>query len=119
MLQNLNRLFQLQVVLFLLIQLALLYLQGGALRRHGNRCFLLLVVSTVCGICVLIFNGALVFFTPSEASLLWCYSLNFFFGAIQGFLGIIGAALLFRDYRHLAEQFSTPSATKDPYARNT
>ncbi len=59
MLQHVHRLLQFQVVLFLLAQVAILYLQGAALRRHGNRCFLLLVISTVCGICVLIVSGAL------------------------------------------------------------
>ena len=114
MLQHIHHLLQFQVVLFLVVQLALLYLQGAALRRHGHRCFLLLVASTVCGIGVLAASGAVLVFTPTEALLVWSYSLGFLFGTAQALLGLVGVGLLFRDYRRLAEHFSTTSATQNP-----
>ena len=106
----LTHLLQVQLVLFLIVQVALLILQGGALRRHGNRCFVLLVASTVCGVLLLIANGAPVFLTPTQTMLVWCYSLGFIFGVAQAFFGLIGVALLFRDYRRLADNFSNTSA---------
>lgn len=109
MLQHLIHLLQIQVILFLIVQLALLFLQGAALRRHGNRCFELLVASTICGVLLLIANGAMVFLTPTETLLVWCYSLGFIFGTAQAFLGLFGVAFLFRDYRRLTDHFdSTP-----------
>ena len=109
-----THLLQVQLALFLIVQVALLVLQGGALLRHGNKCFLLLVISTICGVLLLIANGAMFFLTRTETTLVWCYSLGFFFGFAQAFLGLFGAAFLFRDYRRLAEHFSSTSATPKP-----
>ena len=114
MLKHIHHLLQLQVGLFLVVQLALLYMQGAALRRHGHRCFLLLIVSTVCGVCVLAASGAVLVFTPSEALLVWSYSLGFLFGIAQGFFALAGAKLLFRDYRRLSEHFDSTSAIQNP-----
>ena len=100
------------MVLFLIVQLTLLYLQGAALRRHKNCCFLLLVASTICGIFVLAATGTMLVFTRTEALLVWSYSLGFLFGIAQGVLGLIGAALLFRDYRRLAEHVSSVVANQ-------
>jgi len=67
---------------------------------------------TVCGILLLISNAVMVFSTPNEAMLVWCYSLGFLFGVLQAFLGLIGIALLFRDYRRLAEHSNNSNDTK-------
>ena len=106
-----NHLQQVQTILFLIVQVALLILQGGALRRHGNRCFALLIASTVCGVLLLIASGMMVFVTLDDTKLVWWYLFGFVFGIAQAFLGLLGVALLFRDYRRLADQYKDKLAT--------
>lgn len=106
----LTHLHQVQLALFLIVQVALLILQGNALRRHGNRCFALLIASTVFGLLLIIANGAILFLTRTQTMLDWCYSLGFMFGVAQAFLGLVGVALLFRDYRRMADHFRNTAA---------
>ena len=118
MIQYVHPLLLVQCALFFLAQVVLLCLQGAALRRHGNRCFQLLVASTVCGLFILIATAALLILSRTETLIVWCYSLGFIFGIAQALLGLFGVALLFRDYRRLADQFSNTSATPNPNDRN-
>ena len=118
MIQYIHRLLQLQLALFFIVQVVLLCLQGAALRRHGHRCFQLLVGSTVCGLLLLIASGAMLVFTPTETLLVWCYSLTFIFGIGQAFLGLGGVASLFRDYRRLTEHFGNSRTEPNTNDRN-
>lgn len=111
--QQIRLLFDVYLAMGVVIQLAMLYLQGAALRRHGNSCFVFLVIGTLSGIVVLAINGALLAFRHTETSVFWCYSLNLFFGALQGCCTVVGAAFLFRDYRLLAECLSAAPVTSD------
>ena len=118
MTQYIQYLPQFQFGLFLLFQVALLFLQGAALRRHGNKCFQLLVASTIFGILLLITRAALLVFLPTMTLFVWHFWLTFIFSIAQAVLGLAGAALLFRDYRRLAEHFSNSSTNQTPNDTN-
>jgi hypothetical protein len=114
MLKHLHFLLHTEVALFLVVQFALLAIQGAALRRHRQRSFQLLVCSTLCGIALLIANSSVQVFRPTGDWIFWLYSLGFLFGIASAFFALAGFVHLFRDYRRLAEHFSKNSTTPAP-----
>jgi hypothetical protein len=113
MLKHLHLLLHTEVALFVVVQFALLAIQGAALRRHRQRSFQLLVRSTVCGIALLIANSSVQVFRPTGDWIFWLYSFGFLFGVASALFTLAGFVLLFRDYQRLAEYFSKASTTQD------
>ena len=77
-------------------------LQIRAFRRHGTSSFLLLTISTICGVLMVIcgFVPAFLPFTP--ISWLSFHLLSFLFFCAQAVTILFGILKLFRDYRDLA-----------------
>jgi hypothetical protein len=111
MLNRIHLLLYLEIALFLVFQLALLLIQGAALRRHGQRGFQLLFSSTVCGIGLLVANTSVQVFAATGDWIFRLYLLGFCFGVAQTVFAWAGFVFLFRDYRRLAEHFDKTSDT--------
>jgi len=78
-------------------------LQIGAFHRHGTPSFLLLTISTICGILMLVLGFVPHFFPSTPILSLWFYLLSFLFFCAEITLGIFGIVMLFQEYRKLAE----------------
>ena len=87
----------------ILIQSAMLFLQIVALFRHRRSFFLLLCLSSVFGLIYGVLCALPYLIPLSAPSTLFLLKVGTFFGVAGGLLAIIGTALLFRDYRNLAQ----------------
>jgi predicted PurR-regulated permease PerM len=92
--------------------IALLTLQARALRRHGHRSFLLLVLSTTCGLLYLVGLYVLTYLAahgdplPDSAPAVWPYIATILETG-QVVLGLWGTASLFSSYGELASAASS------------
>jgi hypothetical protein len=89
-----------EITLGIAFQTAILFLQCAAYRRHQRPSFLLLAISTSCGIVFLASSLAPRFY-PTQIAVL--YTCSFLLFCAQALLGLFGIITLFRDYRRLAE----------------
>src|SRR4051812_32925159 len=79
-----------QIAIGVIAQSIIVSLQIAAFRRHRQHSFLLLSISTICGILVLAATLA-VYFVPREPmSWAWLYSLGFLLFSTQAVLGLLG-----------------------------
>jgi hypothetical protein len=90
-------------------QSAMLFLQASALRRHGQRFFVLLCISSICGLIYACFTGLPYFLPLHASSMLFFLKFAVFFGVVGGLLAIWGTALLFQSYRKLSEALAGTS----------
>src|SRR3546814_18940584 len=82
----------------------MLWLQAGALRRHGHRSFLLLAIGSVLGILYCLTSFPLYLMHLGEDAF-WALTLGSTALVLVGAsLGLVGTALLFRSYAKLAER---------------
>jgi hypothetical protein len=86
------------------VQVVFLWLQVGALRRHGEDSFRLLAAGSVCGVIYtcFIFLPYVVTFSTNTSAIIYAAGLLFLLPAY--ILSIVGTVLLFRSYRRLAER---------------
>jgi len=92
------------VVLGLCVQMAILSLQVGALRRHREDSFRVLAFGSVCGVVYTCLESLpyVVTFSTKTWTMIHVAALTFLLPAY--ILGIAGTVLLFRSYRRLSEQ---------------
>jgi len=88
----------------LLIQSGMLWLQANALRRHGHRSFLFLVMGSILGILYCLTSFPLYLLQLSEDTLLALMLGSTVLVLVGASLGLVGTALLFRSYAKLAER---------------
>src|SRR3546814_13472219 len=79
----------------LLIQSGMLWLQANALRRHGHRSFLLLVMGSILGILYCLTSFPLYLLQLSEDTLLALMLGSTVLFLVGASLGLFGTALLF------------------------
>jgi hypothetical protein len=106
--------FYFMPALTLAASIALLVLQARAFRRHGHRSFLLLVLSTTCGLLYLVSLYALTYLAgrgdpvPDSVPALWPYIATILETG-QVVLGLWGTASLFSSYGELASAAAASS----------
>jgi hypothetical protein len=93
---------------------AVLYLQIGALRRHGLLSFGLLVSSSVLGFGYFACNVIPLTIRFSAEQYFWLRCAGAALHVSHSTLGVLGAALLFRDYRSVVEKLAKPGAPPAP-----
>ena len=90
------------VAIALLVQLSLLAIYAGALKRHRNLCFSLLASGAVVGLVYAIVAGLPFFLHWGLPVRLLIAKVTFALLVVGGVLGVWGMALLVRSYSALA-----------------
>jgi len=86
------------------MQVTMLCLQMGALRRHGHDSFRMLVIASICGVAYtcLVCVPLMVTLSSGMSAVLYAAGLLLLLPAY--ILSVAGTVVLFRSYRRLAEQ---------------
>ena len=87
----------------LFVQFIMLALQASALRRHGQKCFVLLCLDTILFAAYMGLSGFPYFYPISLPTALTLLKIGMVFAVLGSVLGIWGTILLFRAYRNLSE----------------
>lgn len=101
-------LIQLQLTICLVSQLMLLTMQAIALRKHGHRCMLWLVLSTAFAIAATCMSSIPLFLNPSMEWLVLLQIVLTLLTIITLSLGLFGTFHLFRAYARLSEEAGHP-----------
>jgi hypothetical protein len=92
----------------ILAQSIMLALQSSAWRRHKDGFFVLLCLSSICGLVCGLLTG-LAYFLPFSSALLHVVELAIAAGILGAVLAILGTARLFASYRNLSETVAAAS----------
>lgn len=92
------------IALGALVQLAFLWLQVGAVRRHGHDCFRVLILGSLCGV---VYTATAILpyvLTLPAQTMVIVYSAGTLALFPTYILSLVGSIMLFRSYRQLAER---------------
>jgi hypothetical protein len=100
---------KLVVAVALVVQLSLVAIYAGALKRHRNLCFTLLASGAVVGLVYATVSGLPFFLHWGFPERLLIAKFTFALLVVGGVLGVLGMVLLVRSYSALAKDVSGSS----------